>query len=312
MFGRPPGCTLDVMAETASHSQTDAPTGRPRGGEARAGGRAPAVRRAAGVRPSPSGRGSGGIRSFGLRTRLALAASLLALRGTVAAGAPVSPGGPAVPAAEAAFPPADTVPDGELPTYRGAEGRVYLTRDEALRQIFPRARRVRAERWRLDRSQAKTIESEARTEVPGSRPVVYRALGEGGRLLGYAMIVEEKGKYRPITAMVGVGPDLSVRRVEIMVYREDRGEEVRYRRFLRQYRGKTAADPVRTHRDIMNVTGATISVHSVNAGVRRALATLTLLYAGERSSGDPTGGEPAPEQEPTPVAEWRLDGGDQG
>jgi hypothetical protein len=63
-----------------------------------------------------------------------------------------------------------------------------------------------------------------------------------------------------------------------MVYREDRGDEVGHRRFLRQYRGKRLSDPIRTHRDIVNVTGATISVQSLNRGVRRALATAEVLY----------------------------------
>ncbi|MFB6239975.1 MAG: FMN-binding protein, partial [Gemmatimonadota bacterium] len=92
--------------------------------------------------------------------------------------------------------------------------------------------------------------------------------------------LEERGKYRPITMMVGIAPDFTVHGVEVMVYREDRGEEVRFDRFLQQYRDKDTGDPIRTYRDIMNVTGATISVHSVNDGVRRALHTVELLYGG--------------------------------
>jgi len=195
-----------------------------------------------------------------------------------------------------------------LPTYASADGRVYLTRDRALTEIFPDAGTVRAERWTLTGEQADRIRGRSGVEVPDREPVVYRIRGDGGELAGWAMILEERGKYRPITMMVGVGPDFSVRGVEVMVYREDRGEEVRYDRFLRQYRDKGTGDAIRTHRDIMNVTGATISVHSMNDGVRRALHTVELLYggrdarAGAAGSGA-SGGEA--DREPTILARWR-------
>jgi len=213
---------------------------------------------------------------------------------------------PAAPAAaqgsagaDAAGPTAAS-PD-SLPTYASADGRVYLTRDRAITEIFPDAGTVRAERWTLTGEQAARIRGRSGVEVPDREPIVYRVRGGDGELAGWAMILEERGKYRPITMMVGVAPDFSVKGVEVMVYREDRGEEVRYDRFLRQYRDKGTGDAIRTHRDIMNVTGATISVHSMNDGVRRALHTVELLYGGgdARASADPSG------EEPVTLARWR-------
>jgi Na+-translocating ferredoxin:NAD+ oxidoreductase RnfG subunit len=108
--------------------------------------------------------------------------------------------------------------------------------------------------------------------------VVSRVLVGRGALRGYAVVTEEIGKYRPITFMVGATPDLAVRDVEVLAYRESRGGEVKRKRFLSQYRGKRAADPIDVNRDIVNISGATISVRSLNAGVKRVLAELTLLY----------------------------------
>ena len=192
-----------------------------------------------------------------------------------------------------------------LPTYASADGRVYLTRDEALTEIFSGGVTVRAERWTLTRVEAGRIESGSGVEVPDREPIVYRILGEGRKLRGYAMILEERGKYRPITMMVGVAPDFTVRGVEVMVYREDRGEEVRYDRFLQQYSDRGTGDAIRTHRDIMNVTGATISVHSMNDGVRRALHTVETLYDG--GGGTAAGGGAGEEsgKEPVTLARWQ-------
>ena len=63
-----------------------------------------------------------------------------------------------------------------------------------------------------------------------------------------------------------------------MVYRETRGGDVKRERFLSQYRGKTVRDPISTNRDIINISGATLSVRSMNAGVKRVLAELTAVY----------------------------------
>lgn len=147
-----------------------------------------------------------------------------------------------------------------------AAGRVYLTPEQALVEVFGDGVRAEAD------------------PNPG-REVTYRVYGPGGTLVGYAMVLDEKGKYRPITFLVGTDATLSVEGVEVLVYREDRGGEVRHGRFLRQYEGKTRADPIRTHRDILNITGATISVNALNAGVKRALDTLARTYGGDVAAG---------------------------
>lgn len=165
------------------------------------------------------------------------------------------------------------------------DGRVFLTRDQAFREIFPDLDRVRVDEWRLDAADAEAVEAESGVAVERTCVLTYRVFGPDGALRGYAMVLDERGKYRPITFMVGVTTDLEVRGVEVMVYREDRGDEVRHDRFLRQYRGKERKDPIRTHRDIVNVTGATISVRSLNRGVKRALTTLGLVYGGDGGPG---------------------------
>jgi len=165
-----------------------------------------------------------------------------------------------------------------LPAAGDPRDHVLVGRVQALREIFGDLGRVVEDHWRLSAGDARNLEARADDRVPDRTPTTLRVYGPGGNLRGYAMVLDEKGKYRPITFLVGVGPDLAVRGVEVLVYREDRGGEVRYPRFLDQYRGKMAADPIRTHRDIVNITGATISVHALNDGVRRALATLELLY----------------------------------
>jgi FMN-binding domain len=101
---------------------------------------------------------------------------------------------------------------------------------------------------------------------------------KGETILGYAVIVEEIGKHRPITFIVGVGSDHKIKDASLMVYREAYGGEVRDRRFLQQYKGKQLKDPLLPYRDIQNISGATMSVEAIGRGSRKALALVETVY----------------------------------
>lgn len=155
---------------------------------------------------------------------------------------------------------------------------VLLTRDQALREIFPEMARSAVEQRPLDDATRARLREQLGRRIDEDAVDVIKVFGADGAFRGYAVVTEEIGKYRPITFMVGVTPELRVRDVAVMVYRESRGGDVKRKRFLAQYRGKTARDPIEVNRDIINISGATISVRSVNAGVKRVLAELSLLY----------------------------------
>ncbi|HEY7637447.1 MAG TPA: FMN-binding protein [Gemmatimonadales bacterium] len=103
---------------------------------------------------------------------------------------------------------------------------------------------------------------------------VYR-VSKGGTLLGFAEVRNVIGKELPITFLVAVDPAATLRDVDILVYREPQGGEVAYDSWRKQFRGKTAADPLQVGKDIRNISGATISSNSVTLGVRQAVAQLS-------------------------------------
>jgi hypothetical protein len=103
------------------------------------------------------------------------------------------------------------------------------------------------------------------------------AASREGTSLGRALIVEEIGKHRPITFVVGLRPDRSVEDVAVMAYREAYGGEIASKRFLRQYAGKRPGDELRTPQGITNVAGATLSVEAASRAVRKAHAIAAVL-----------------------------------
>ena len=160
-----------------------------------------------------------------------------------------------------------------------AQDQVFLTPEEALAEVFPEGRYFQHDTLRFSPEELEAAKQALRrTEPLDSMLVVTRVYNAEGQFLGYAVITEELGKHRPITFIVGVRPDFSVEKVAVMVYRESHGGQVRLPRFLYQYRGKTLRDPIQTHRDIVNVSGATISVNSLNRGIKKVLYFVTTHY----------------------------------
>jgi len=158
------------------------------------------------------------------------------------------------------------------------DARQLLSVEEARTIAFPHAVRVETDTIRVDSDLRAYLEANLGRTIFDMRFLVDRAFDEQQSFLGYSLVTEERGKYRPITMMVSVGPGGEIRRVSILVYRESRGGEVSRERFLRQYRGRASDDPIRINRDIVNVSGATISVISVNHGVKKTLALIERIY----------------------------------
>lgn len=154
---------------------------------------------------------------------------------------------------------------------------VYLTPEEARAQAFPAAARFERRLVAVSDNLRARAGSGARPSTADSA-AVYIAHDATDSLLGYAVVGDEIGKYRPITFLVATDARLEVTSVAILVYRESRGAEVRRQRFLSQYRGKDKDDPIRINRDIINITGATLSVRALNGGVRQALLLLEATF----------------------------------
>lgn len=162
---------------------------------------------------------------------------------------------------------------------------VLLSKEQALHEIFPEGARFEWKVYTFDAAARARLEKSLGRPLPSATIEVTLVADSTGTPRGYAVITEERGKYLPITFMVGVTTELRVRDVAVLVYRESRGGDVKRKRFLAQYRGKRARDAIDSNRDIINISGATISVRSMNAGVKRVLAELTEIYGGGGAPG---------------------------
>ena len=104
-------------------------------------------------------------------------------------------------------------------------------------------------------------------------------VAKGGSLLGFVQVRNVKGKDQPITFLVAIDSADALKDIDVLVYREPYGGEVAYGPWRKQFRGKTTGAPLVVGKDIRNISGATISSHSVTLGVRQTLAALAAWHA---------------------------------
>jgi len=176
---------------------------------------------------------------------------------------------------------ADRVWDSDLKRYLTEQelsmAEVYLTEEEALKLMFPKSDRIKKDLLRVSEDKKLVIEERIGWKFPENDFEVF--IGEtGAKIDGYALVQNTIGKHKPMTYMVGVDSTGHVSNVELLVFREARGSEVRTKRFNVQYEGKTVLDPVRINKDIINISGATMSVRSMSAGIKRALVLVDEFY----------------------------------
>lgn len=164
---------------------------------------------------------------------------------------------------------------------------VFMSEEEAVKIMLPESIRIRKELIRLTGEKKELIEERIGWKFPEQAFEVY--IGEtGDKIDGYAMVHNTIGKHKHMTYMVGVDSTGACSDVELLVFREARGSEVGRKRFNVQYEGKTVLDPIRINKDIINISGATMSVRSISAGVKRVLVLIDEFYLKPAGIGSDT------------------------
>jgi hypothetical protein len=143
-----------------------------------------------------------------------------------------------------------------------AADNVYQAPEDFVAEIFPLKPQART-LWLSKEAQSGV------TDILGHKPhqLRQRYWSEGGRTL---WVLEEIGKEDMITAGFVVR-DGRIEQTRVLVYRENRGMEVRYPAFVNQFKGATLATGNTLNRNIDAISGATLSVHAMVRMARVAL-----------------------------------------
>lgn len=106
-----------------------------------------------------------------------------------------------------------------------------------------------------------------------------------GKKSAVALVDIEPGKWGPVKFFVALNLDGTVKRVDVMSYREKRGRPIARRSFLRQFEGKTGKDAFKIRRDITGISGATISSEAAAFAVKKAIILYEELCLNAKKTG---------------------------
>jgi len=156
--------------------------------------------------------------------------------------------------------------------------RRYLSETEALSYQHKQSDRVVRNRLELSDSDIQTIRSRYHVNVFTDSYTLYKIYKQDqSEPYRYVIPIQQSGQHEFIDLMYGVNADGTVNRIDLLVYREPYGGEVRSRRFMEQFEGRSLEDSeFRVNLDVIHISGATISSKSVARGTRKVLGMLKL------------------------------------
>lgn len=151
-------------------------------------------------------------------------------------------------------------------------GQVLLTQEEALELAFPPPTEVERRSAFLDESQLTRIRRLAGDDVSVDQSVVTHYVGRrGDQPAGVAYFDVHRVRTMREVVMVLVSPDATVERIEVLRFAEP-PEYMASGEWIAQLEGEALDPDLRLGRDIINMTGATLTSEALTRAARRVLA----------------------------------------
>ncbi len=156
----------------------------------------------------------------------------------------------------------------------------YLTQEQALALAFQDPSTTKQHELIFDEAHRQLIEKKLGESVPQRGVLAYTGKLKSGEEHGVVIFDAVIGKHEAIDYMVVLDGDGKVKFIEVLVYRESYGGEIRRESWRKQFKEKSEKDLPEHEKNIVNISGATLSCRHVTNGVRKLLAVAG-VYAGE-------------------------------
>lgn len=148
------------------------------------------------------------------------------------------------------------------------------TTEDAVKAAFSGADKIVKKRIRLTTPQRAAIGKLA-TQVVRDEVMVFYVGVKGGQNMGYATVEQVVNRSWTIAYMVVMNSNGSIQNVEVLNYVGARNWGVQYDSWLNQFLGMTSDSDFR---GVSGITGATISVRTITAGVQKAAAAYRVIF----------------------------------
>ncbi len=96
-------------------------------------------------------------------------------------------------------------------------------------------------------------------------------------IYGYFYVGKAPSKTDEFDFLVLFDAELNVRKAKVLIYREDYGNEIGSKRWLKQFIGKTSSDNLKYGENVDAISGATISANSMTVAMNNLLRSISQL-----------------------------------
>ena len=165
-----------------------------------------------------------------------------------------------------------------------------LSKEDALKEVFFKDAEIEIETKELSGETLAKIterlggslvyyqEGSESKKVEGAHKIDFYFGKKNGERKGVAIIDVEPGKWGPVEFIIAMDIKGTVKAVRVMSYQEQRGRPIARTSFVNQYRGKTSSSPLTVGKDIIGISGATISSRAATFSVKKAIVIYEEVY----------------------------------
>ena len=148
------------------------------------------------------------------------------------------------------------------------------SKEEAVKMAFPGADKIIKKRIRMTSAQRAAIGKLSTQMIRDKTMSFYNGL-KSGQNMGYAVVERETNRSWSISYMVVMNVDGTVKDVEVLSLEGPRNWGVQYQSWLEQFIGMNSDSDFRS---VSGITGATISVRTITAGVQKVVSAYQVIY----------------------------------
>lgn len=144
--------------------------------------------------------------------------------------------------------------------------------------LMERSMNITYKSYDLDMNQITADKSKLPKEVASGlgKDKIYK-VSVDGKFAGYAYLGEAPSKERMFDYFILFDTDLSITKIEVLIYRENFGREINTQRWLNQFTGMKPGSAPKFGEDIDGISGATISARNMTVAVSKVLKTMEAL-----------------------------------
>ena len=153
--------------------------------------------------------------------------------------------------------------------------KVYLTKDDALKQAFPDAPTIDRLNIFLMDEDIKQAQELSKVKVESKLFTYYAARGKDNEIIGYAVFESHIVRTKPEVFMAVITPKGDIAHIEILAFYEPE-EYLPPKRWLHLFKGRRLDDKLRVKSGISAISGASITAEGITRAVRNILAIFEL------------------------------------